>query len=128
MTWVMHARRAGSVLIAAAVLAVPAAARATNACAHLTDCTSVEASSWLAVPAASPTNPGIAGMVMFCPQAKEHRRGGACPARSFGSGARASVRVGVRARSRGLADDADSDQAGPVGGGAEGAWFLRREP
>lgn len=71
MSQVMRARWAASVVIAAAaagVLALPAAARATSECANLTDCTAVQADSWLVVPAGSPESPAIAGMVVFCPQ------------------------------------------------------------
>jgi hypothetical protein len=66
--WPRRARIPAGALIALTALAVPAAAHATNACARLADCTAVEANSWLAVPAASPTGPGMAGMVVFCPQ------------------------------------------------------------
>jgi hypothetical protein len=77
--WVVsRARRWGSrgdlvaaTLAASLAFALPAAAQATPACAHLTNCTTVEASSWLAVPAGSATGPRTAGVVELCPEAQD---------------------------------------------------------
>ena len=61
-------RRFALGLVAAAALALPATASATEECANLSECTSVPASSWLVVDSASQDGPGLAGTTFFCPQ------------------------------------------------------------
>jgi hypothetical protein len=55
---------------AGAALALPAAAQASNACTNLANCTAIQASSWLAVPAGAVGAPSTAGVLETCPESK----------------------------------------------------------
>jgi hypothetical protein len=54
--------------LACAALTLPAAAQASRACTNLTNCTSIQASSWLAVPAGATGAPSTAGVSETCPE------------------------------------------------------------
>ncbi len=56
--------------VGCAALALPAAAQASNACTNLANCTSIQASSWLAVPAGATDAPSTAGVLETCPESK----------------------------------------------------------
>ncbi|MBV8988466.1 MAG: hypothetical protein JO372_07890 [Solirubrobacterales bacterium] len=65
--WTFRGQLAAVALVASLALSA-AAAHATPACAFLTNCTTFESPSWLAVPAGSPGAPSTAGVLVSCPQ------------------------------------------------------------
>jgi hypothetical protein len=59
---------AAAALVVWLVLALPAGAQASNACTNLANCTAIQASSWLAVPAGATGAPSTAGVLETCPE------------------------------------------------------------